>query len=182
VKWYTQPHLLSLSPFDPIIECIIINHSLFHHLTTKTSNSFLFPQKPTWLIYLRKHLPTFIYFLHICYIYESSFTHHLTQSYVFTCHFFYPQFITYLHFVLYPSLFANESSFIPGYHIFQKHIHPPNTSSPNEYPSTSGYHFTKCFIYPPKSIIDTFTRIFNPIILPTTHHLPTFCTFTFIVC
>ena len=94
--------------------------------------------------------------------------------------FFYPQFITYLHFVLYPSLFANESSFTPGYRIFQKYIYPPNTSSPNESPSTSGYHFTKCFIYPPKSIIETFTRI-NLIThdcgcSPMDHHLPTYTT------
>mgnify|MGYP001017575296 CR=1 FL=1 len=94
--------------------------------------------------------------------------------------FYYPQFITYLHFVLYPSLFANESSFTPGYHIFQQHIYPPNTSSPNKSPSTSGYHFTKCFIYPPKSIIETFTRI-NLIThdcrcSPMDHHLPTYTT------
>ena len=94
--------------------------------------------------------------------------------------FYYPQFITYLHFVLYPSLFAKESSFTPGYHIFQKHIYPPNTSSPRKSPSTSGYHFTKCFIYPPESIIETFTRI-NLIThdcgcSPMDHHLPTYTT------
>ena len=51
---------------------------------------------------------------------------------------------------------------------------------PHESSFTSGYHFTKCFIYPPKSIIKTFTRI-NLIThdcgcSPMDHHLPTYTT------
>ena len=94
--------------------------------------------------------------------------------------FYYPQFITYLHLVLYPSLLPNESSFTPRYLHFQKHIYPRNTCPPNESPYTFGYHFTKCFIYPPKSIITTFTRIIlithDCQCSPMNHHLPTYTT------
>ena len=94
--------------------------------------------------------------------------------------FYYPQFIIYLYLVLYPSLLPNESSFTPGYLLFQKHIYPRNTCPPNKSPSTSGYHFTKYFIYPPKSIIKTFTHIIlithDCRCSPMDHHLPTYTT------
>ena len=110
--------------------------------------------------------------------------------------FHYPQFIIYLHLVLYPSLLHNESSFTSGYLLFQKHINlrnpiiPPLTRiinithecccSPMDHhlPPFGALSSHETFYLPTKLNVTTFTRIISITHdcrrSPMDHHLPTF--------